>query len=79
MFISKDTVTEALNFIIQYADDIDVGNLLKNCKLRLNNREPRQKITDKNLMSNKELLLLKLCLAILNILGSFQEQYTKSN
>lgn len=35
MFISKDTVTEALNFIIQYADDIDVGNLLKNCKFRL--------------------------------------------
>ena len=57
MFISKDTVTEALNYIIQYADDIDVGNLLKNCKFRLNNREPRQKITDKNLMSNKELLL----------------------
>lgn len=63
MFISKDTATEALNFIIQYADDIDVGNLLKNCKFRLNNREPRQKIIDKNLMSNKELLLLKLCLA----------------
>lgn len=62
MFISKDTATEALNFIIQYADDIDVGNLLKNCKFRLNNREPRQKIIDKNLMSNKE-LLLKLCLA----------------
>ena len=38
MFISKDTVTEALNFIIQYADDIDVGNLLKNYKLRLNKR-----------------------------------------
>lgn len=63
MFISKDTATEALNFIIQYADDIDVGNLLKNCKFRLNNRVPKQKITDKNLMSNKELLLLKLCLA----------------
>lgn len=63
MFKNKDTVPEVLNFIIQYANDIDVGKLIKYSKFIINDREPLQEISSNNIMSNKELLLLKLCLA----------------
>ena len=63
MFMSKDILVEILAFLIKYADDIDVGHLLKNCKAPINNRKPLQNIDSTDLISNKELLLLKLCLA----------------
>ncbi len=71
MIFSNNNFLQILLFLIQYTDDIDVGQFLLNCDSRIIKRKPKSIVDDDNILSNKELLLQKLLVANYKFYNSY--------
>lgn len=76
MILADNKIFQILLFLIQYADDIDVGQFLLNCDSHIIKRKPNSIIED-DVLCNKELLLQKLLVANYKFYNSFE--YTTSD